>query len=59
MAELYSYLTNTVILASPLTPESAIYRLKRICQMSHVFLLSTPSRLLEGWCEEIEVIVPS
>ncbi|MEL4898045.1 type II toxin-antitoxin system VapC family toxin [Crocosphaera sp. Alani8] len=31
MAEFYSYLTNSIILANPLTPKLAIYRIKRIC----------------------------
>jgi uncharacterized protein len=54
MAELYSYLTNPAILATPLSPQDALYRIKRICQMSHVCLLSTPTNLFEGWINLVE-----
>jgi predicted nucleic acid-binding protein len=54
MAEFYSYLTNPAILATPLSPQDALYRIKRICQMSHVCLLSTPVNLFEGWMNLVE-----
>ena len=54
MAELYSYLTNPTILATPLSPQDALYRIKRICQMPHIFLLSTPPNLFEGWMKLVE-----
>ena len=54
MAELYSYLTNPTILATPLSSQDALYRIRRICQMSHVSLLSTPPNLFEGWMNLVE-----
>jgi predicted nucleic acid-binding protein len=54
MAELYSYLTNPTILATPLSSQDALYRIKRICQMSHVCLLSIPPNLFEGWMNLVE-----
>lgn len=54
MAEFYSYLTNPAILAPPLTPNSAIQRIKRICQMPHIDILTTPPDLLEGWMGLVE-----
>lgn len=49
LAEFYSYITNPAILAKPLEPTEAISRIRRICQMPHVCLLSTPLDLFEGW----------
>ncbi|MEQ9370450.1 MAG: PIN domain-containing protein [Coleofasciculus chthonoplastes F3-SA18-01] len=49
LAEFYSYITNPAILASPLQPTEAIIRIKRICQMPHICLLSTPVDLFERW----------
>ena len=54
MAEFYSYLTNPAILATPLSPQDALQRIKRICQMSHILLLSTPPNLFEGWINLLE-----
>ncbi len=54
MAEFYSYLTNPAILASPLTSKAALYRIKRICQMSHVYVLSTPPNLFQEWMNLLE-----
>ena len=31
MAEFYSYITNPAILATPLSPQEALQRIKRIC----------------------------
>lgn len=49
LAEFYSYITNSAILAQPLSPNDAIVRIKRICQMSHIYTLSTPPDLFERW----------
>ncbi len=49
LAEFYSYITNPAILAKPLEPREAISRIKRICQMPHVCLLSTTLDLFERW----------
>lgn len=54
MAELYSYLTNPAILATPLSPQEALHRIKRICQMSHVYVLQTPLNLFESWINLVE-----
>ncbi|HEY9852907.1 MAG TPA: PIN domain-containing protein [Leptolyngbyaceae cyanobacterium] len=54
LAEFYSYITNPAILAQPLEPTEAISRIKRICQMPHVCLLSTPVNLFEGWMNLLE-----
>ncbi len=54
MAEFYSYLTNPGILVTPLSPQNALQRIKRICQMPHVLLLSTPPNLFEGWMNLLE-----
>ncbi|MEM9276732.1 MAG: PIN domain-containing protein [Cyanobacteria bacterium P01_F01_bin.143] len=54
MAEFYSYLTNPAILAIPLSPQEALQRIKRICQMSHVLLLSNPPNLFESWMNLLE-----
>ncbi|NES82165.1 MAG: type II toxin-antitoxin system VapC family toxin [Moorea sp. SIO2B7] len=54
MAEFYSYLTNPTILVSPLTSQKALYRIKRICQMSHVDILSTPLNLFQEWMNLLE-----
>ena len=54
MAEFYSYLTNPTILASPLTSKEALFRIRRICQMSHVHLLSTPPNLFQEWMNLVE-----
>lgn len=54
LAEFYSYITNPAILAKPLEPTEAISRIKRICQMPHVCLLSTPHDLFEGWMRLLE-----
>lgn len=54
MAEFYSYLTNRNILATPLTPNEALYRMRRICQMPHVSLLSTPPNLFDIWMDLLE-----
>ncbi len=51
MAEFYSYLTNPSILADPLSSKAALDRIKRICQMSHVYLLSTPPHLFQEWMD--------
>lgn len=53
LAELYSYI-NPAILAKPLEPSEAISRIKRICQMRHVRLLSTPVDLFERWMRLLE-----
>ncbi|MCL1474163.1 type II toxin-antitoxin system VapC family toxin [Argonema antarcticum] len=49
LAEFYSYITNPAILATPIEPTEAISRIKRICQMPHICLLSTPLDLFERW----------
>ena len=49
LAEFYSYVTNPSILVTPLDSKSAIQRIKRICQMSHIKVLSTPKDLFESW----------
>lgn len=49
LAEFYSYITNPAILATPLEPTEAIIRIKRICQMPHVCLLSSPLDIFERW----------
>lgn len=54
LAEFYSYVTNSRILATPLDPLSALQRIKRICQMSHIYLLSTPDNLVEVWMSLVE-----
>lgn len=54
LAEFYSYITNPTILAKPLEPSEAISRIKRICQMRHVRLLSTPVDLFERWMTLLE-----
>ena len=54
LAEFYSYITNPAILAKPLEPSEAISRIKRICQMRHVRLLSTPVDLFERWMKLLE-----
>lgn len=54
LAEFYSYVTNPKILAHPLEPREAILRLKRICQMPHVCLLSTPPDCFERWLTLLE-----
>lgn len=54
LAEFYSYITNPAILAKPLEPTEAISRIKRICQMPHVCLLSTPVDLFDGWMSLLE-----
>lgn len=54
LAEFYSYLTNPAILTKPLEPTEAISRIKRICRMSHVRLLSTPMNLFELWMRLLE-----
>lgn len=54
LAEFYSYVTNPAILAKPLEPTEAISRIKRICQMPHVCLLSTPIDLFERWMRLLE-----
>lgn len=54
MAEFYSYLTNPVILATPLTSKAALYRIKRIGQMSHVCVLSSPPNLFQEWMNLVE-----
>ena len=54
LAEFYSYITNPAILANPLEPTEAISRIKRICQMPHICLLSTPLDLFEGWMRLLE-----
>lgn len=54
LAEFYSYITNPAILAKPLEPSEAISRIKRICQMRHVCLLSTPVDLFERWMKLLE-----
>ncbi|MDB9517498.1 PIN domain-containing protein [Roseofilum reptotaenium CS-1145] len=54
LAEFYSYITNPAILATPLQPTEAIIRIKRICQMPHICLLSTPVDLFESWIALLE-----
>ena len=54
LAEFYSYITNPNILATPLEPNEAINRIKRICQMPHICLLSTPIDLFELWINLLE-----
>jgi len=54
LAEFYSYITNPAILAKPLEPREAISRIKRICKMPHVCLLSTPLDLFERWMTLLE-----
>ncbi|MCT7964489.1 PIN domain-containing protein [Laspinema sp. D1] len=54
LAEFYSYITNPAILASPLQPTEAVIRIKRICQMPHICLLSTPLDLFERWLGLLE-----
>jgi predicted nucleic acid-binding protein len=54
LAEFYSYITNPAILAQPLEPTEAIIRMKRICQMPHICLLSTPVDLFERWVALLE-----
>jgi len=49
LAEFYSYVTNPSILVTPLDSKSAIQRIKRICQMSHIRVLPTPEDLFERW----------
>ncbi|WP_293142153.1 hypothetical protein [Okeania sp. SIO3I5] len=47
-------MNNTNILAKPLEPNEAINRIKSICQMPHIYLLSTPIDLFEGWMNLLE-----
>ncbi|WP_313959104.1 type II toxin-antitoxin system VapC family toxin [Umezakia ovalisporum] len=54
LAEFYSYVTNTSILATPLEPQEAIIRINRICQMRHIKLLPTPSNIHEIWLKLLE-----
>lgn len=54
LAEFYSYITNPAILANPLQPAEAVIRIKRICQMPHICLLSTPLDLFERWLGLLE-----
>ena len=49
LAEFYSYITNPTILANPLQPADAMFRIQRICQMSHVYVLPTPVDLFDRW----------
>ena len=51
LAEFYSYITNPAILANPLQPTEAIIRIKWICQMPHICLVSTPVDLFERWMD--------
>jgi predicted nucleic acid-binding protein len=54
LAEFYSYVTNTAILATPLEPQDAMIRINRICQMPHIQLLPTPSNIHEIWMKLLE-----
>jgi predicted nucleic acid-binding protein len=54
LAEFYSYVTNPAILAKPLEPAEAIVRIKRICQMPHIYLLPTPANLDDRWIDLLE-----
>jgi predicted nucleic acid-binding protein len=54
LAEFYSYITNPAILVTPLQPTEAIIRIKRICQMPHICLLSTPVDIFERWISLLE-----
>jgi predicted nucleic acid-binding protein len=54
LAEFYSYVTNSAILANPLESTEAISRIKHIYQMPHVCLLSTPPDLFERWLSLLE-----
>ena len=54
LAYFYSYVTNSAILAKPLEPTEAISRIKRICQMPHICLLSTPLDLFDRWMRLLE-----
>ena len=49
LAEFYSYITNPNVLVNPLKPNEATSRIKRICQMPHIRLLSTPIDIFERW----------
>ncbi|MDJ1182400.1 type II toxin-antitoxin system VapC family toxin [Roseofilum casamattae] len=54
LAEFYSYITNPAILAKPLEPTEATFRIRRICQMPHIRLLSTPVDLFKRWMSLLE-----
>ncbi|MGK7926736.1 MAG: type II toxin-antitoxin system VapC family toxin [Spirulina sp.] len=54
LAEFYSYITNPAILAQPLQPNEAIMRVRRMSQMPHVLVLSTPPDLLDRWMVLLE-----
>jgi predicted nucleic acid-binding protein len=54
LAEFYAVVTSSKSIARPMSPQEAISRMKRFCQMPNTQLLPTPENIMDSWLPLLE-----